>query len=214
MPNRGDRGCMREKWQAGEGYFRIACNNSMLVVIYARMPRKFCPMDLGTAASRRSWFVRHDDGLDCSGAEVARDGAERSRLHAPVDRCASIPTVGKNPGCEFKSLRQQNRGQDERPLNRRRLALRGLLCLQIAKDEKAGSPWLEGTPLCFHSSNNESLDSCLTRITEERRVPPHGPRTVPLSRRFEPTLEYSTSSLPLRRSSRSRCCRPPHRTTS
>ena len=61
-----------------------------------------------------------------------------SRIHAAPRRKPASPAMGERNGREFNTLRENNRGQDERYYNRRRLALRGLLCVQIAKDEKAG----------------------------------------------------------------------------
>ena len=43
-----------------------------------------------------------------------RVAPSKKGLHAPIDRCASIPIAGKSPGCEFNPLRQQQGGQDER----------------------------------------------------------------------------------------------------
>jgi hypothetical protein len=40
-----------------------------------------------------------------TGMEAAQDGAGRTGLHPPIDRCASISTVGKGLGGEFKPLR-------------------------------------------------------------------------------------------------------------
>src|SRR5660398_8989 len=60
----------------------------------------------------------------------------RSNIHATPHREFASPTMGKRNGREFNPLRENNRGQDERLYNRRRLALCGLLCVQIAKDER------------------------------------------------------------------------------
>jgi len=72
------------------------------------------------------------------GIDVAQDGDLQTGLKTSVDWCVSIPAVGKGPGWEVPSPGQENGGQDERRYDRRRLALRGLLRLQIPNDRDKG----------------------------------------------------------------------------
>jgi hypothetical protein len=66
------------------------------------------------------------------------DGDRGTGLHAPVDRRASIPALGKGLGREVTPLRQPYGGQDEHRSCRRRLAPLGPLRFQTANDGNKG----------------------------------------------------------------------------